>query len=807
VHKKILRKYIAARRINTSAKPGKCLPGYIGIYQTLARQGIILMRKKYLFAFPCLLVYFLCSVPLSAQNVFDNYSPIQSGGKLPDDLLILSSEKYRKEKASLTGKEKRFDRKSKEYFLLESNFRIRELLFKGKILFNDPVGQYINKVADQLLAHDPQLRKKLRFYAVKSASVNAFATNDGMVFINLGLIAQLETESQLAFIMSHEITHYTKQHVINQYVVDQRIEKNKKGYSSLSAEEKLLTINNYSKELETEADLEGTEIFLKSGYSPAQVNNVFSVLQYSYLPFDDISFKKTFFESTNFSLPGDYFLSSTKPIATTEEYNEEKSTHPSIKSRREQVLKKTAPALKTEKKDYLVSQAEFNHSRKIARFELSSLYIASLAYEQAIYNSYLLLQEHPGNLYLQKNIAKALYGLTSYANKEAYDKVHVSYDDIEGNSQQVFHLFEKLTPKELNVLSLKYIWGLKKQYPNDKELAGLSEGLLRSLILKHYQSGEDFLLTAPEAPAELSAKNNAADSTDMNRLSKYAKIDYISAKEKKAEEAYFIRTAFIDNFQDKEFSEKYQAYVREKQAIDEKSRETEKQKRIRLKAEKKQKAREEKVDRKKGVALGIDKLVVINPFYYRIDERKKKSFRFLDSESAQLRLDEKIKSNAGQADLQISLLSQNTFTASDVDKFNDYAFLRSWISERIHHLDASVPMANIEGDRVAQLIQKYGTKYYCWTGVIDSRQKKHNAINTLLYTAIAYPLLPYGIYNAVTPSYHTYYYTLVFNLETGRPAYASIQHIDKKSSPDVLNSMLYDTFYQFKNSRKSAAEK
>lgn len=399
-----------------------------------------------------------------------------------------------------------------------------------------------------------------------------------------------------------------------------------------------------------------------------------------------------------------------------------------------------------------------------------------------------------------------MYGLTNYANKEAYDQVHVSYDDIEGNSQQVFHLFEKLTPKELNVLSLKYLWALKKQYPQDKELASLSEDMFKSLILNHYQSGEDFLLTAVKAP-ELSAKNNAADSTDLNSLSKYAKIDYISAKDKKEEEAYFIRSAFIDNFQDKEFAEKYQAYVRKKEVMDEKSKETEKQKRTRLTQEKKQKAKEDRIVRKKGAALGIDKIVIINPFYYRIDERKKKSFRFLDSESAQLRLDEKITNNASLAHLNVTLLSQNNFSSSDVDKFNDYAFLRSWISERIHHLDASIPMSNIEGERVEQLIQKYGTKYYCWTGVIDAREKKRDAVTTLLFTTMIYPLLPYGIYYAATPSYHTYYYTLVFNLETGKPEYASIKHINKKSSPDVLNSMLYDSFYQFKNSRKESSKK
>jgi hypothetical protein len=296
--------------------------------------------------------------PAFAQD-FGNYQPLQSSGQIPADFLQLSSEKYEQDKSSIGRKEKAFDKRAKRQFYLENSFRVRELLYSGKVLFNDPVGVYVNQVADKLLRHDPEKRKQVRIYVVKSPAVNAFATNSGMIFINLGLLAQLETESQLAFVLAHEFTHYFNKHVVNKYVENQKISQGKKVYQSMSVEEKLLTRSNYSKELETEADLHGLDLFLKSDYSTAQLKGVFDVLQYSYLPFDDVPFQKSFLETKDLKFPPAYFLDKVKEIAPPEEEDEDKSTHPSIDKRRTYTLEKIAGQSSQHKQTYLVSEAAF----------------------------------------------------------------------------------------------------------------------------------------------------------------------------------------------------------------------------------------------------------------------------------------------------------------------------------------------------------------------------------------------------------------------------------------------------------------
>src|ERR1043165_3151505 len=79
-----------------------------------------------------------------------NYTPMVSSGNLPKDFVTLSSQKYESEKASLSKKEKRGTRKSKEKFILQSNFGVDDILLSGRVLFNDPLSAYVNKVADKL---------------------------------------------------------------------------------------------------------------------------------------------------------------------------------------------------------------------------------------------------------------------------------------------------------------------------------------------------------------------------------------------------------------------------------------------------------------------------------------------------------------------------------------------------------------------------------------------------------------------------------------------------------------------------------
>ena len=661
------------------------------------------------------------------------------------------------------------------------------------------MGGYVNQVADRLLASDPALRRQIRIYVVKSPSVNAFATNNGVILVNLGLIAQLETESQLAFVLAHEVTHYLKKHVVNQYVEDQKIQ-GKRTYQSLSAEEKLLSRSSYSQDLETEADLEGLSTFLKSNYSTRQLGGVFDVLQYAYLPFDEVPFEKSFFETPHLRLPATYFLDQVKAIALPSEVEEAKSSHPSINKRRAAVLGRINQNQATTKGEYLVSKDAFTEARRTARYELSYLYLSGLQYEKAIYHSYLLLKEDPTSRYLRKNVAKALYGLAQYANQGAYDQVHDPEADTEGCSQRVVHLFGKLTPKELNALALKYVRDLRKEFPEDTELSALSNDLLKSLVFKHCESDSDFAnqLRTPEKEA---LDGVVKADTVPEKRSKYQKIAITHLKEKTAESEQFVRYAFVDDFQDPTFARAFNEHWREKEAGKRKREETNKQQRLRERQESHQKARAAKTIRRKGAALGIDKIVMISPSYAKIDERKKKPIRYVASEQAEVRLVEQIQNNARAAGLSVDVLSDNAFTSADAGKFNDYALLRNWIRERVKHLDAEVPMHNSDAAGVGALVEKYGTKYYCWTGFVSVREKKPNKGLALLTSLVVYPLLPFGVYYVVAPDYKTYYYSLVFDITTGEPVFTDLQFIDRRNTYDVLNSTMHNTFYQLKNKR------
>ena len=53
---------------------------------------------------------------------------------------------------------------------------------------------------------------EFRFYVVEDSSINAAALPDGTVLVNTGLLGAVENESQLAFVLSHEIAHVLQAH-------------------------------------------------------------------------------------------------------------------------------------------------------------------------------------------------------------------------------------------------------------------------------------------------------------------------------------------------------------------------------------------------------------------------------------------------------------------------------------------------------------------------------------------------------------------------------------------------------------------
>src|SRR5690606_12160884 len=150
---------------------------------------------------------------IAAQTDFNHYQTLQSSGKIPEDFSKQTSIKLEEDTEERDG----LTRSEEELFLEMIHYGIGEILHSGVCVYGDPVSNYVERVADHLLVDMPEVRKKLRFYTIKSNVANAFSTDQGIVFVTTGLIAQLTDEAELAFVLAHEISHYTEKHVVQTF--------------------------------------------------------------------------------------------------------------------------------------------------------------------------------------------------------------------------------------------------------------------------------------------------------------------------------------------------------------------------------------------------------------------------------------------------------------------------------------------------------------------------------------------------------------------------------------------------------------
>lgn len=89
-------------------------------------------------------------------------------------------------------------------------------------LINDPLlTQYINRLGQRLVMHAWSVKTPFHFYLIQNDELNAFAFFGGNVVLHSALFRYTDTESQLASVMAHEISHVTQRHLARA-MADQR---------------------------------------------------------------------------------------------------------------------------------------------------------------------------------------------------------------------------------------------------------------------------------------------------------------------------------------------------------------------------------------------------------------------------------------------------------------------------------------------------------------------------------------------------------------------------------------------------------
>jgi predicted Zn-dependent protease len=90
---------------------------------------------------------------------------------------------------------------------------MRQIRAQGGYLDDPEVNDYLNELGHRLVAAVPDSRIEFTFFAVPDPSINAFALPGGFIGVNTGLILLTQTESELASVLAHEISHVTQHHI------------------------------------------------------------------------------------------------------------------------------------------------------------------------------------------------------------------------------------------------------------------------------------------------------------------------------------------------------------------------------------------------------------------------------------------------------------------------------------------------------------------------------------------------------------------------------------------------------------------
>ncbi len=75
------------------------------------------------------------------------------------------------------------------------------------------VSDYLNWLGGRLVANSSEPWQPFEFFAIHDRSINAFAMPGGFVGVNTGLILVAQTESELAAVLAHEVSHVTQHHL------------------------------------------------------------------------------------------------------------------------------------------------------------------------------------------------------------------------------------------------------------------------------------------------------------------------------------------------------------------------------------------------------------------------------------------------------------------------------------------------------------------------------------------------------------------------------------------------------------------
>jgi predicted Zn-dependent protease len=352
---------------------------------------------------------------------------------------------------------------------------------KGELYFEKENQAYLQKIFDNIIASNPELKKdEMNIHFSRATSPNAYSVGDGTLIVQMGLFECLNNEAELVSVICHEISHYKldhrntsiKRHFENLHSRETRKEErqiNRMKYNKQKLAENFMKDIVYSRKSktrihETEADSLGYIYFKRTKYNASHFRDVLKNLETADDEKDslvDADYKK-FFVTKNQKFIDEWLV---MEDFSSYHYSKENifkwnvdslKTHPDCKKRVADI-EKSLP--KDNAKDFEINNSYFMKMKKAAPYEQVANYFHGKEYGFSLYEALKILNRTPNDVYLMKMVSENLK-LLAKAKKEmklnSYIPSIKPFDQTK-SQQRFYNFMSNLSTNEIQRLSTDYI--------------------------------------------------------------------------------------------------------------------------------------------------------------------------------------------------------------------------------------------------------------------------------------------------------------------------------------------------------------
>lgn len=164
----------------------------------------------------------------------------------------------------------------------------RKIIAQFGVYRDKDLQAYVDRVGQRVAKQSSRPELDYTFTVLDDELINAMALPGGFVYVTRGILAHMNSESELAAVLGHEIAHVTQKHAF-------KTQNRGKALQALTTVAAILTRNGsvaeignlfggvllrgYGREMELEADTVGAGYMAKAGYSPDAMLQTIEILK------------------------------------------------------------------------------------------------------------------------------------------------------------------------------------------------------------------------------------------------------------------------------------------------------------------------------------------------------------------------------------------------------------------------------------------------------------------------------------------------------------------------------------------------